>query len=68
VVAIDRLPSGNFRARLMINGKRYTSTLPSEADASLWEVEDPCCGGPASPYRDGDVRRLRHDLARGVHR
>jgi hypothetical protein len=38
-VAIDRLPSGNFRARLMIDGKRSTSTLPSEADVSLWEVQ-----------------------------
>jgi len=38
-VAIDRLPSGRFRARLMIDGKRYTATLPTEADALLWEVE-----------------------------
>lgn len=38
-MAIDRLPSGRFRARLMINGQRYTATLPTEADARLWEVE-----------------------------
>jgi hypothetical protein len=38
-VAIDRLPSGRFRARLMIDGWRYTATLPTEADARLWEVE-----------------------------
>jgi hypothetical protein len=38
-VAIDRLPSGSFRARLMIDGRRYTATLPTEADAHLWEVE-----------------------------
>jgi hypothetical protein len=38
-VAIDRLPSGSFRARLMIDGRRYTATLPTEADARLWEVE-----------------------------
>jgi hypothetical protein len=38
-VAIDRLPSGSFRARLMIGGQRYTATLPTEADARLWEVE-----------------------------
>ena len=38
-MAIDRLPSGRFRGRLMINGQRYTATLPTEADACLWEVE-----------------------------
>jgi hypothetical protein len=38
-VAIDRLPSGRFRARLMIDGQRYTSTLPTEADARVWEIE-----------------------------
>ena len=38
-MAIDRLPSGRFRARLMINGQRYTATLPTEADARLWEIE-----------------------------
>jgi hypothetical protein len=38
-VAIDRLPSGRFRARLMIDGRRYTATLPTEADARLWELE-----------------------------
>ncbi|MGM0619130.1 MAG: hypothetical protein ACQEUI_13485 [Actinomycetota bacterium] len=38
-MAIDRLPSGSFRARLMIDGRRYTGTLPTEADARLWEIE-----------------------------
>jgi hypothetical protein len=38
-VAIDRLPSGSFRGRLMINGQRYTATLPTEADARIWEIE-----------------------------
>ena len=38
-MAIDRLPSGRFRGRLMINGQRYTATLPTEADARLWEIE-----------------------------
>ena len=37
-MAIDRLPSGRFRGRLVINGQRYTATLPSEADARLWEI------------------------------
>ena len=31
-MAIDRLPSGCFRGRLMIDGQRYTETLPTEAD------------------------------------
>ena len=39
LVAIDRLPSGRFRARLMIDGQRYTATLPTEADARVWEIE-----------------------------
>lgn len=38
-MAIDRLPSGRFRGRLMINGQRYTATLPTEDDARLWEIE-----------------------------
>jgi hypothetical protein len=38
-VAIDRLPSGSFRARLMMDGQRYTSSFPTEADAGRWEVE-----------------------------
>ena len=38
-MAIDRLPSGSFRARLMIDRQRYTATLPTEADARLWEIE-----------------------------
>jgi hypothetical protein len=38
-VAIDRLPSGRFRARLMIDGHRYAATLPTEADARVWEIE-----------------------------
>jgi hypothetical protein len=39
MVAIDRLPSGSFRARLMVDGQRYSATLPTEADARLWDVE-----------------------------
>ena len=38
-MAIDRLPSDSFRGRLMINGQRYTASLPTEADARLWEIE-----------------------------
>ncbi|MGM0619128.1 MAG: hypothetical protein ACQEUI_13475, partial [Actinomycetota bacterium] len=35
---IDRLPSGSCRARLMIDGRRYTATSPTETDAHLWEI------------------------------
>ena len=38
-MAIDRLPSGRFRARLMIDRQRYTATLPTEDDARIWEIE-----------------------------
>ena len=38
-MAIDRLPSGRFRARLMIDRQRYTATLPTEADARIWEIQ-----------------------------
>ncbi len=37
-MAIDRLPSGRFRARLMISGQIYTATLPTGADARLWGI------------------------------
>ena len=38
-MSIDRLPSGRFRGRLMINGQRYSATLPSEDDARSWEIQ-----------------------------
>lgn len=38
-MAIDRLPSGRNRARLMIDGQPYTATLPTEDDARIWEIE-----------------------------
>lgn len=34
-MAIDRLPSGRFRVRLMIDEQRYTATLPTGA-ARCW--------------------------------
>ena len=33
------MPSGRFRARLMIDRHRYTATLPTEADARMWEIQ-----------------------------
>lgn len=38
-MAIDRWPLGSFRARLMIDGRRYTASFATVADARLWEVE-----------------------------
>ena len=38
-MAIDRLPSGRFRGRLMIDRQRYTATLPTDDDARIWEIE-----------------------------
>lgn len=33
-----QLPSGAYHARLMINGVRYTATLPTCEDAEDWET------------------------------
>ncbi|WP_157041673.1 hypothetical protein [Nitriliruptor alkaliphilus] len=36
----DRLVAvGELPARLMFDGHRYTATLPTEADARVWEIE-----------------------------
>jgi hypothetical protein len=50
--AIDGLPSGSFRGRLMVSGQTLHSTasLPSEADAR----RDVCWCGPPSPCRVDD--------------
>jgi hypothetical protein len=32
-----QLPSGAYHARLMINGVRYTATLPTREDAEDWQ-------------------------------
>jgi hypothetical protein len=33
---IRQLPSGSYEARLMVNGVRYTATLPTRVDAEDW--------------------------------
>ena len=33
-----QLPSGAYHARLMINGVRYTATLPTREDAEDWQT------------------------------
>lgn len=37
-MSLDRLPSGNIRARLMIDGQRYTATFPTVREATDWVV------------------------------
>jgi hypothetical protein len=33
---VDRLPSGSYRARLMVDGQTYSSTFATEAEAHEW--------------------------------
>ena len=33
---VRKLPSGTYEARLMVNGVRYTATLPTLEDAQDW--------------------------------
>jgi hypothetical protein len=37
-MGVDQLPSGSCRARLMIDGKTYTATFATEAEAGEWVV------------------------------
>ena len=37
-MGVDRLPSGSYRARLMIDGQTYTATLATEDEAREWLV------------------------------
>lgn len=34
----DRLPSGSYRARLMVDGQTYTATFPTQGEADEWLV------------------------------
>ena len=38
MMGLDRLPSGNFRARLMVDGVKYSSTFAPDAEAEGWLV------------------------------
>lgn len=62
-MAIDRLPSGRFRGRLMVVGKRYTATLPTEDDARLWEIQARADDPVVLPQL-GTARRLGRCRAR----
>ena len=37
-MGVDRLPSGSYRARLMVDGQTYTATFPAQAEADEWLV------------------------------
>lgn len=37
-MGVDRLPSGSYRARLMVEGQTYTATFATEREAAEWEV------------------------------
>ena len=37
-MAIDQLPSGAWRARLQLDGRRFSATLRSEEEARQWEI------------------------------
>ena len=37
-MGVDRLPSGSYRGRLMIDGQTYTATFATEDEAREWSV------------------------------
>ena len=37
-MGVDRLPSGSYRARLMVDGQTHTATFVSEREAAEWVV------------------------------
>ncbi len=37
-MGVDRLPSGSYRARLMIDGQTCTATFATEAEADEWAI------------------------------
>jgi hypothetical protein len=37
-MGVDRLPSGSYRARVMVGGQTRTATFPTEANAADWVV------------------------------
>jgi hypothetical protein len=41
-MGVDRLPSGSYRARLMIDGQTYAATFATEAEADEWVVVTRC--------------------------
>jgi hypothetical protein len=37
-MGVDRLPSGSYRARLMVDGEKCTATFPTKREAAEWVV------------------------------
>lgn len=37
-MGVDRLPSGSYRARLMIDGQTYTATFATKEEADEWAI------------------------------
>jgi hypothetical protein len=37
-MGVDRLPSGSYRVRLMVDGRKHTAAFPTEEEAREWEV------------------------------
>jgi hypothetical protein len=35
-MGVDRLPSGSYRARLMVDGQKYSATFTTESEAAEW--------------------------------
>jgi hypothetical protein len=35
-MGVDRLPSGSYRARLMVDGQKYSATFATEPEAAEW--------------------------------
>jgi Holliday junction resolvasome RuvABC DNA-binding subunit len=35
-MGVDRLPSGSYRARLMVDGQKYSATFATEPEAADW--------------------------------
>jgi hypothetical protein len=60
---VDRLPSGSYRARLMVDGQTYSSTFATEAEAHEWLTRHPwprCCGAGST---ESHGRGLRLSMA-----
>lgn len=35
-MGVDRLPSGSYRARVMVDGQKYSATFATEPEAPDW--------------------------------
>lgn len=71
---LDRLPSGAYRARISLGGRRYAATFASEPRAALWLAElrarhaqgEPLLPGVAVGHVGGGAEPA-HSLLRSSH-